>query len=88
MAYKKITVSVPEEFVLYLDYLAKRLSVSRSSVLVQLAGEPIEDLYKLIAAVPDNPTEEDIKRAKGASVQLIEERVNHARSLSDDLFSD
>lgn len=88
MAYKKITVSVPEEFVLYLDYLAKRLSVSRSSVLVQLAGEPIEDLYKLISAVPDNPTEDDIKRAKGVSVRLIEERVNQARSLSDDLFSD
>lgn len=87
MAYKKITISVPEEFVLHLDYLAKRLSVSRSSVLAQLAGEPIAELYGLISAVPDNPTEEDIIRAKGESVKLIETRINQARSLGDDLFS-
>lgn len=88
MAYKKITISVPEEFVLHLDYLAKRLSVSRSSVLAQLAGEPIAELYGLISAVPDNPTEADIIRAKGESVKLIETRINQARSLGDDLFSD
>ena len=88
MAFKKITVSVPEEFVQHLDYLGKRLSISRSSVLVQLAAEPITELYKLVSAIPDNPTEEDIIRAKGESIKLIEERVNQARSLSDDLFSD
>ena len=88
MAFKKITVSVPEEFVLHLDYLAKRLSVSRSSVLVQLAAEPITDLYKLVSAIPDNPTKEDIIRAKGESIKLIEDRVAHARSIGHDLFSE
>ena len=87
MACKKITISIPEETVEYLNYLSDRLRVTRSSLITEMMSEPIRDLAVLVSSVPDNPTREDLLHAKGQSIQLVEERINAARRLGDDLFS-
>ena len=88
MACRKITFSLPEKLVEDLDYISKRIKVTRSALLSQLVEEPVGTLRELVASVPENPTEEDIIRAKGRSLSVIEERVNTVKGLDNDLFGD
>lgn len=88
MACRKITFSVPENFVLDLDYLAKRLKVTRSAMLTEIAAEAVHDLRLMVETVPENPNSHDLLHAKGKSKALIEDRIDSARRLSDDLFSE
>jgi len=88
MACRKITFSVPEEFVQDLDYLARRLKVTRSAMLTEIAAEAVHDLRSMVETVPENPNSEDLLHAKGKSKALIEGRIDSARRLSDDLFSE
>lgn len=88
MACRKITFSVPENFVLDLDYLAKRLKVTRSAMLTEIAAEAVHDLRLMVETVPENPSSHDLLHAKGKSKALIEDRIDSARRLSDDLFSE
>lgn len=87
MACRKVTFSVPSEMVEDLDYLSKRIKVSRSALLSQIAAEPIATLRVLVSEVPENPTEEDLIRAKGRSISLVESRIENIKGIGDDLFS-
>lgn len=87
MACRKITLSVPNQLVDDLDYISGRIKISRSALLAQLLEEPLCDLRVLVESVPKNPSPDDIIRAKGRSIALIEERVTNAKGIADDLFS-
>lgn len=86
MATVRVGVSLPESLLGDLSYVAGRLGITRSALLVQLCSEPASDLRSLVELVPDNPTEQDVKRLRGKSTELVELRVNQARSMEDDLF--
>lgn len=88
MACRKLTFSLPDSFVQDLDYLAKRLNITRSALLTQLAASPTSDLRHLVEDVPDNPTKSDLIHAKGRSIELVEERVASAKRVGHDLFSE
>lgn len=88
MAYRKITFSIPPEFLSDLDYLARRLNVTRSAMLTEVAAEAVHDLRGLVESVPENPNAEDLLHAKGRSKALIEGRIDNARSITNDLFSE
>ena len=87
MAYRKIAVSLPEELVLSLDYVAKRMNITRSALLSEISSEPAHDLKSLFDGLPENPTKEDILRSRGQSIELINQRMASARRMKDDLFS-
>ena len=87
MAHRRLTFTLPPDVVSDLDYISKRVSISRSSLLGNLIAEPAHDLRTLLESVPDNPTDEDIIRARGASDVLIKERLSAIKGLEeDDLF--
>ena len=69
-----------------LDYLSHRMGVTRSSLASELMAQPIHDLRCLVESVPENPTPEDVVRARGASLALIRSRIDNAKHLSSDLF--
>lgn len=85
---RKITFSVPPSFVDDLDYLAERLGVTRSALLVNITMAPLHDLRDMVSSVPANPTKSDILRAKGRSKELIDDRIQSVRDLGNDLFSE
>lgn len=87
MACRKITFSIPPEFLSDLDYLARRLNVTRSAMLTEIAAEAVHDLRSMVESVPENPTDQDLLHAKGKSKALIESRIEGARRMSDDLFN-
>lgn len=86
MACRKITLSLPADMVENLDYVSKRINVSRSALLSQITEEPIKTLRALVSSVPENPTEEDIIRAKGRSISIIGDRIDQIKGMNDDLF--
>lgn len=88
MKCRKITFSVPPSFVDDLDYLAKRLKITRSAMLTSITSDVIHDLRELVASVPENPNQEELLHAKGRSRDLINSRIESARRLNNDLFSE
>lgn len=86
MTCRKITISIPEDMVLDLDYISKRIKVSRSALLTQITQDPLHTLRELVSSVPENPTTEDIIRAKGRSIEIIGDRIDQVKGMSNDLF--
>lgn len=87
MAHKKFAISLPEHLVGDLDYVSGRMSISRSALISNLLEGPVKDMRSLLEGLPENPTKADIIRSRGASVDLIQERMTSMKRLDNDLFS-
>jgi hypothetical protein len=86
--FKKITFSIPPQFADDLDFLSSRLKITRSAMLTSIAADATHDLRDLVSSVPENPTPEDLLHAKGRSQALIDDRIESAKGLNHDLFSE
>jgi hypothetical protein len=84
----RMSFTVPPETRANLDYLSTRLGVTKSALITELLGVPLADLRSLVEMVPENPTEDDVLRARGASNQLIASRLQSFRQIEGDLFDD
>lgn len=72
-----------------LGYLSGRLGVTKSAFVSALLGEALVDLRRLVEDnIPEQPTDDDVKRFRGDSRALIEERVGSLQRMTNDLFSD
>lgn len=83
----KISVSLPAQLVEDLDYLSERMGVSRSAVIAEVLGESIADARRLMELVPPNPTVGDVLRMRGASEEVIRQRLSSLQGIAHDLFS-
>lgn len=54
-----------------LTYLSERLRISRSAFLSVLVADALRDLRALMEQVPPQPTDEDVRRLRGRSVEVI-----------------
>tara|TARA_R100000664_G_C2740771_1_gene129303 strand:+ start:1236 stop:1493 length:258 start_codon:yes stop_codon:yes gene_type:complete len=72
---KRITLSIPLDLAEDLDYLHKRVGVSKSAFVSSLLGEVCGDLRDLLESLPDEPSPDDIVRFRGASVELAQNRI-------------
>jgi len=86
MAMKKPCFSLPSALVHDLDYVARRLCISRSALLSELLSETIASLRAVLEDVPENPTESDLIRCRGRSIALVTERVQNLQGMEHDLF--
>ena len=70
-----------------LSYVARRLGVTRSALRADLLREALGMVAPTLRDLPEEPTERDVLRYRGESERLIDERLDSARRLRDDLFS-
>jgi len=83
-----MSFTVPPQVRADLDYLSSRLGVTKSALISELLATPLADLRSLVEMVPDNPSQDDLLRARGKSNELITDRLQSFRKLEGDLFDD
>lgn len=64
-----------------LAYISRRMGVSRSSLVRGVLAEPVAHLAAIVAKVPDNPTEADLRQLALDGLDLVGDLA--ARSLVD-----
>jgi len=84
----RMSFTLPPSVRANLDFLSVRMGVTKSSLVAELLSGPLGDLRSLMELVPENPTEEDLIRARGKSNELITQRLRSLRSMEGDLFDD
>jgi len=77
---KRITLSVPVELADDLNYVHRRMGVSKSAFVSSLLVQGVTDLRNLLETLPEHPTPEDVVRFRGASAELAEGRIENFRS--------
>ena len=72
---RRITVSIPNQLALDIDYVHKRIGVSKSAFISSLLVEGVSDLRALLESLPDNPSPDDLVRFRGASAEMVSGRM-------------
>lgn len=85
---RKISVTVSPELVADLDNVAGRLGVSRSAIISELLAAPVSDMRAMLDQLPLNPTPADVVRFRGASAEVVRDRLSNLQGIADDLLSD
>ena len=85
---KRVSFTLPPEVDQDLTYVAKRLGVSRSSLVAEMLREGLSFVSASLRQLPERPDEADALRYRGESKKLIDSRLESARRMRDDLFSD
>lgn len=83
----KISITIPPELLTDLDYVAGRLGVSRSALIAEVLPEALGFMRGMLEQVPLNPTPDDVLRFRGESAELVRQKIDSIREMSDDLFS-
>jgi hypothetical protein len=78
----RATFTLPADLARNLSALSKRMGVSQSAIVVDLLQEPIAAIAAIIDDLPPAPSPDDVKRARGRSLQLIEDVMHEATSLA------
>lgn len=84
----RMSFTLPPSVRADLDYLSSRMGVTKSSLVSELLGTPLADLRSLMETIPENPTDEDVLRARGKSNEIITKRLRSLRSIEGDLFDE
>lgn len=84
---KRVSFTLPPEVVDDLAYTARRLGVSRSALVADLLQQTLSVVTPTLRELPEEPSERDVLRYRGDSKRVIDERLEVAQRLRDDLFS-
>lgn len=86
---KRVSISMPEDLASDLDYISRRLGVSRSGFVSQmLLAADLRSLRALLENIPEEPTEADAKRFRGDSKVYIRDKLAQLQQLQGGLFDD
>lgn len=83
----KISITLSPELLDDIAYVVERTGVSRSALISELLGETVPHIRHVLEQVPVNPTPADVVRFRGASADIVRERLDSIRQLDEDLFS-
>lgn len=83
----KISITIPPELLADLDYVSGRLGVSRSALISEVLPQGLQMMRSMLEQVPLNPSPDDVLRFRGESADLVREKIESLRGMSDDLFS-
>lgn len=82
----RVTMSLPTETAEALASIARRLHITRSALVADLLSEPVAMLAQFVALVPAGPvTDGDVKRFRGASIDLIQRQIAQVQEQAKDL---
>lgn len=85
---KKISMSLPSALLDDLQYLSGRLGVSRSALMSEILGKAVPTLAALFRVVPEDASPDEARRLRGASVEIVRERLAEAQRLGDELAAE
>lgn len=72
---RRLSLSVPPEVASDLNYVHRRLNVSKSALVTSLLQAGLRDFRMLLESLPPEPDDTDMKRFRGASVDMIVSRM-------------
>lgn|SRR5690554_8086270 len=88
----RASFTLPPTVVHDLDYVSRRLGATKSSIVSQLLSEALGPLATLLRAIPEGVSPADatdvVMRFRGASGEVIRERLNSLRDTMDQLDPD
>ena len=81
--HRRVTLSLRPNVADDLDYVASRLGISRSALASETLAESLGPLRQLLSALPAEGAspEEVSRRMRGASHDIIRDRLNHLRDV-------
>lgn len=86
---RRVSLSIPGELADNLDYISRRLGISRSAFVTQLLLEgQMGHLANLLRSIPEQPTEADARRFRGDSRAYVREQLERLQKLQGGLFDD
>jgi hypothetical protein len=86
---KRVSLSLPESLVDDLDYISHRLGVSRSGFIASMLQQAdMRSLRALVSHIPEQPTDDDVKRFRGSSQAYFDEQLQRLQQLQGGLFDD
>lgn len=85
---KRASFTLPPDLDRDLSYVAQRLGVSRSALVAEMLREGLSFLSNSLQQIPEQASESDVLRYRGESKKLVDSRLESARRMRDDLFSD
>lgn len=89
--FKRCSVSLPSDLVDDLDYISKRLRMSRSALLSSILAEGLPSLVQLVTVLPEDltkVTDVDARRFRGETADILSKQVADIIRLGgqDELF--
>jgi len=86
---KRVSISMPADLVENLDYVSRRLGISRSAFLTQtLLDARLDRLRAVLASIPEDSSEADTRRYRGDSRDYIRHQLERVQRLQGGLFDD
>lgn len=86
---KRVSVSLPTHLADDVDYVSSRLGMTRSAFITQfLLGGELDKLRSILSAIPEDPSEADVKRYRGDSRAYIADQLAKLQELQGGLFDD
>ncbi|AXH78612.1 MAG: putative transcriptional regulator [Circular genetic element sp.] len=90
--FKRCSMSLPTDLVNDLDYISKRLRMSRSALLSAILAEGLPTLVQVVTVLPEDlstVTDADARRFRGATADALTKQVADIIRLGGqhDLFS-
>ena len=76
MPIKRVTLSLPDDLAKDLTYIHRRIGISKSALVASLLSDAVPDLRALLEQLPPEPDDKDLLRLRGASIDLITQRMN------------
>lgn len=73
---KRLSLSVPPEVASDLNFVHRRLNISKSALVTTLLQDGLRDFRMLLESLPPDPSTDDMIRFRGASAEVIETRVS------------
>jgi len=79
--FKRVSVSVPAEVWDEVIFVAGRMGISRSSLVTEALEGMVSAVVPLVKMTPKQPTPADVRRLRGASVELIKTKIAETMAL-------
>lgn len=73
---KRLSLSVPPEVAADLNFVSRRLSISKSAIVSTLLQGGLRDFRMLLESLPPDPDDTDMARFRGASAEMITHRMD------------
>lgn len=78
---KRLTVSLDADLVDEIDFLHRRLGVSRSAMLNEFLRQGVMAISAAYRELPESPTDRDLVRLRGRSLAIVRERIQEAEAV-------